>query len=181
MRAWAFSERRGDARPALQPRRPGLRRGCGPTIVAEKRNFRRLFSSAECPGGGYLLGVRWRGSVEFYDPVVKPGSPMRLAFALAAMAVAAGPAKAYYLDGNGLYSFCQNDRNLVSSYIIGATDAFTDNFTGEVKRICLPASVTIPQITDTYCKFLQDHPERRNLPASGLAYQMLIGFYSCSG
>lgn len=104
---------------------------------------------------------------------------MRLALALAALVIAAGPAGAYYLDGNGLYSFCQQDRNLVSSYVVGAADAFSINFAGQVNHVCLPKSVTILQITDTYCKFLQDHPESRNLPASNLVYQMLVGFYSC--
>ena len=104
---------------------------------------------------------------------------MRLTLALAVLVIAVDPAKAYFLDGNGLHSLCQSDRNVVTAYTLGAVDAFTTTFSGEKKRICLPLTVTVPQITDVFCKYLQGNPENRNLPGNALVYQMLLNIYPC--
>lgn len=106
---------------------------------------------------------------------------MRAALALAAMMTlaASGVSQAYYFNGNKLNELCQADRTYVAAYISGAADAFTTDFSGETKRICLPLTITRSQLTNSYCKYLSENPEKRDLPGNVLAYQVLLNLYRC--
>lgn len=105
---------------------------------------------------------------------------MRLA--LAALLFSLQPACAgsgYFNTGNALNSFCQSDRVYVSTYMVGVADAFSLNFSGQKNYICLPPTATSTQLADMACKFIKENPEERHLPASGIAYQVLIKNFRC--
>lgn len=105
---------------------------------------------------------------------------MRLA--LAALVIAS-PAMAtdsgHFIDGNNLQSLCRADRAYVTAYVVGATDAFNVTFVGQKKYICLPLTITSTQLSDMLCKYVDDNPEQRHLPAGGISYGMLVKYFHC--
>jgi hypothetical protein len=134
---------------------------------------------------------------------------MRLAtLALCAcVASAAGaveiPQRTFY-SGNDVYGFCQHDRAVAFAYVAGLYDQaahaalLIDHFrySGsrtpqkdlevdfQLKRIvgyCAPEHVTVEQVTDVFCKYLKDIPEKRDGLPQILFSEALTKAWPCPG
>ena len=87
-----------------------------------------------------------------------------------ALGLAALPTTAHaeWVNGNELYQWCSSqkydDYYKCASYTLGVIDA--SQFDG--KGLNVPSNSTRGQVVDVLKKYLQDHPESRNLPASWL-------------
>jgi Rap1a immunity proteins len=44
---------------------------------------------------------------------------------------------------------------------------------------CVPAGLTLKQVTDAYCRFLQDNPEKRSAPGALLFTEAMTGAWPC--
>ncbi|MBY5362615.1 hypothetical protein HFO97_22240 [Rhizobium leguminosarum] len=107
-----------------------------------------------------------------------------------AMLLAASSAQADLFNGNDVYEYCTGAKSLATAYVGGwwdshANDADIANlaeltspegntrkhisfYTGQIKgNICIPPKVTLGQMVDVICKYLQDHPENRQLSMTG--------------
>jgi hypothetical protein len=112
------------------------------------------------------------------------------------------PATAFY-SGNDVYDFCQHDRTAAFAYVAGlydgaahaafAIDGMRDlgksprNGTAvdfALKRVvgyCKPKHATLEQVTDVFCKYLREFPEKRDgLPAI-LFSEALTKAWPCPG
>jgi hypothetical protein len=132
---------------------------------------------------------------------------MTAAFALCACAASAAGAVALppttFYSGNDVYDFCQHDRAAAFAYVAGlydgaahaafAIDGIRDlgkspkndavvNFA--LKRVvgyCKPERATLEQVTDVFCKYLREFPEKRDgLPAI-LFSEALTKAWPCPG
>lgn len=107
-----------------------------------------------------------------------------------ALLLAASSAQADLFNGNDLYEYCTGGRSLATAYVGGwwdshANDADLANlaeitspdadtrkhikfYAGEIKaNICIPPKVTLGQMVDVICKYLENHPEDRQLAMVG--------------
>jgi hypothetical protein len=103
------------------------------------------------------------------------------------MASAAGAVelpRASFYSGNDVYDFCQHDRAAAFAYIAGLYDeaphaAFAIDGMRDLskppqnhpvvkfalKRVvgyCTPEHATLEQVTDVFCKYLREFPEKRD-------------------
>jgi hypothetical protein len=108
-----------------------------------------------------------------------------------------------FYSGNDVYDFCQHDRAAAFAYVAGlydgaahaafAIDGMRDlgkspkndavvNFA--LKRVigyCKPEHATLEQVTDVFCKYLREFPEKRDgLPAI-LFSEALTKAWPCPG
>ena len=104
---------------------------------------------------------------------------MRLALALAALVIAALPARADFFNGAAVLPYCETDKSFVYAYVAGATDGFGADIDSHRSKICVPSEVTIRQLGDQYCQYLTDNPADIDEPASSLVFGMLFKKYRC--
>lgn len=83
-----------------------------------------------------------------------------------------------FFDGNKLHEACQNSRDSLDWYIVGAIESDTwwvndttvDGHAVELKDpYCLPVPTNARQAMDVVCKYIESNPDRRHFPA---AYQV---------
>ncbi|MEY9376010.1 Rap1a/Tai family immunity protein [Rhizobium leguminosarum] len=108
----------------------------------------------------------------------------------AAMLLTASSADAQLFNGNEIYEYCKGARSLATAYVGGWSDSHMNDdqiislaqatspdeptrnhikfYAGQLKgNICIPPKVTLGQMVDVLCKYLEDHPEDRQLSMSG--------------
>jgi hypothetical protein len=95
-----------------------------------------------------------------------------------------------FSTGNQLLRKCQSENEKLSctDYIIGAAD-MVGALQGALDRdeksywkyqaVCLPLQVDSGQVRDVVVKYLVDHPERRDQPASQMVLIALIATWGC--
>jgi ABC-type sugar transport system substrate-binding protein len=131
---------------------------------------------------------------------------MRLAtLALCAfVASAAGateiPLRTFY-SGNDVYGFCQHDRAVAFAYVAGlydeaahaafaidsmrglgkSGDAGVDFALRRVVGYCKPEHATLEQVTDVFCKYLREFPEKRDGFPPILFSEALTKAWPCPG
>lgn len=125
------------------------------------------------------------------------------AFAASAASAVELPRTSFY-SGNDVYDFCQHDRTTAFGYVAGLYDEaahaalVVDHFRYpfsrqrtpqddlevdfQLKRIvgyCAPSHVTVQQVTDVFCKYLKDLPEKRDGLPSILFSEALTKAWPC--
>lgn len=96
--------------------------------------------------------------------------------------LAAVGTNSYYVNGNALLTFCQDDlAGACTLYIEGAADTYESLQSGNaIKRVmCVPQEVTGRQIKDIVIKYLGAHPETRHKEAAGQIGSALIDAFPC--
>jgi hypothetical protein len=112
--------------------------------------------------------------------------------AMAGLLAAAAPAPANDLEfftGQMLYTQCAakpGDADFGShslqcaSYVLGVSDAQqAAQGAGALGRVCLPGTVTAPQLVAAVSAFLEAHPDKRPLAAQDLVIEALSAAYPC--
>jgi Rap1a immunity proteins len=61
----------------------------------------------------------------------------------------------------------------------GVVDAAASLESESLVGHCEPAGLTIREVTDAYCKFLQDNPEKRSAPGVSLFTEAMRGAWPC--
>jgi hypothetical protein len=100
-------------------------------------------------------------------------------FLLAAMLAIPASAAAQFMDGNRLYGRLQAGKRsdgavegaIASGYVTGVADAYPN---------CIPAGVTVGQLSDIILQYLEDHPEKRQLPAVTLVATAISERFPCA-
>jgi hypothetical protein len=108
--------------------------------------------------------------------------------------------KGYFLTGNGIHVWCQFERSSAQAYTAGVWDhsARTD-FDLNLQKgasvavdaavswekemlvgYCEPSGVNVGQVTDVFCKYLRDKPEKRNAPAPLLFMEAMKRAWPCN-
>lgn len=84
-----------------------------------------------------------------------------------------------FIDGNTLWSFCQDSAQLKSclNYIIGVADVL---MTQNTNTMCLPGNAIEGQLMDVVKKYLSDHPETRQFTAMSEVQVALQNAFPCS-
>jgi hypothetical protein len=125
----------------------------------------------------------------------------------ACVASAAGavelPPKTFY-SGNDVYDFCQHGRAVAFSYVAGLydeaahavlvvdgfryygnaapqNDAAVDFSLKRIVGYCARTHATLEQVTDVFCKYLKDVPEKRDGLPSILFSETLTMAWPCPG
>lgn len=98
-------------------------------------------------------------------------------------------AQAGFFTGNEIYDFCTTSPPFARGYILGVTDMNDINFgvidlsTGKPvvpeRFICIPSGAVAQQAMDIACRYLGDHPERRQMAAPILIYEALLEAWRC--
>ncbi len=92
------------------------------------------------------------------------------------------------VDGNALYGWCRTtpgglSNEAVGGYcaglIHGVVGVHGERTTIYGHRACLPLSVTVRQLRKIVVKWLENHPEKRQLIAHGLVGEALSQTYPC--
>jgi Ssp1 endopeptidase immunity protein Rap1a len=109
------------------------------------------------------------------------------------------PEKLLFFTGNDVHSWCQSDPTLATGYTAGLWDqsarAFnsltlssglsvqTDALIALQEKLtagyCEPPHVTVQQVTDVFCAFLRDKPEKRSAPAAMLFTEAMQRVWPC--
>ena len=119
-----------------------------------------------------------------------------------------GPSTAFF-RGNDLHSWCQRDKSWAMAYTAGMWDlssisvlriqgltslpferdanpaqeryhdARVDLALDQFGRFCEPDHVTVEQVTDIFCAFLRDVPDRRSEPATSLFRDAMKKAWPC--
>jgi len=110
------------------------------------------------------------------------------------------PEKLLFFSGNDVHSWCQSDGTLAQGYIAGLWDksarAFNSltilsggstqgdaliDFENELTfGYCEPPHVAVQQVTDVFCAFLRDKPEKRSAPAAMLFTEAMKRAWPCN-
>jgi hypothetical protein len=114
------------------------------------------------------------------------------ALGTAGLLAAGAPARAAdleFLTGQMLYTECsahagQADYNVHSAqcvgYVLGVSDAQqAAQGAGQRPRVCLPGTVTAPQLVATVRDFLATHADKRPLAAQDLVLEALAVAFPC--
>lgn len=119
----------------------------------------------------------------------------RIAVALGCMMISIGAMASTGGDGNELLTQCQNAVKAMDGakvadhydvgYCLGLTQGvrqamrlYNDDIPAK-ERVCFPAGITNGQGVRIVTKFLQEHPEKLQEPATNLVYLAYIVAYSC--
>lgn len=86
-----------------------------------------------------------------------------LAFALASV-LTTGLTEAHAVDGNTLQDWCQNAPSIALYYLNGVVDAY--NVASPPIEFCIPDEVTLKQLRDVTCKWINNYPEERHKSAA---------------
>ena len=111
--------------------------------------------------------------------------------------------RASFYSGNDVYDFCQHDRAAAFAYVAGLYDAAAHaafaidgmralgksplndaavNFALKwVVGYCKPEHVTLEQVTDVFCKYLREFPEKRDGLPPILFSEALTKAWPCPG
>jgi Rap1a immunity proteins len=103
-----------------------------------------------------------------------------------------------FLYGNDVYSWCQDNKSMAQAYTAGLWDLSaravllldstksgtkdhwaTDYALDRLGRFCEPEHVILEQVTDVFCAFLRDVPERRQDPAPFLFSKAMTKAWPC--
>jgi hypothetical protein len=94
-----------------------------------------------------------------------------------------------FFTGEGLYAQCaarpsegdyQAKIARCMGYVLGVSDAQqAAQGSGAPGRVCLPATVSAPQLSGSVAHFLETHPEKRRLAAQDLVIEALSADYPC--
>jgi hypothetical protein len=107
--------------------------------------------------------------------------------------------KLLFFSGNDIYSWCQSDYTLAEGYTAGSLDqshrafnSLTAESGGSVQGdividlaiemafdFCEPPHVKVGQVTDAFCAFLRDKPEKRSEPAAMLFTEAMKRVWPC--
>jgi hypothetical protein len=109
-----------------------------------------------------------------------------------------------FYSGNDVYGFCQYDRAVAFAYVAGLhdeaahsalvvdgfrylggktqqNDAAVDFSLNRIVGYCAPPHATLEQVTDVFCKYLKDVPEKRDGLPSILFSEALTKAWPCPG
>jgi Rap1a immunity proteins len=106
-----------------------------------------------------------------------------------------GPGAAFF-EGNEVYSWCQTNKSMAQMYTAGLWDLtaravlLLDSTKPEARdranyaldrlgRFCEPEHIILEQVTDVFCAYLQDVPERRQDPAPFLFSKAMTKAWPC--
>jgi Rap1a immunity proteins len=109
------------------------------------------------------------------------------------------PDKLLFFRGNDVHSWCQSDPTLAIGYTAGLWDQSARAFNSltlqsghsvQVDAVidwqnemtfgyCEPPHVTAQQVTDVFCAFLRDKPEKRSDPAAMLFTEAMKRVWPC--
>lgn len=87
-------------------------------------------------------------------------------------------AATYFDTGNELLSICNDNTPFKSGICSAAPGAYFDMM-ASIGYKCDEAGVTRGQVRDVLVKYLRDHPETRNRPASFLAFLAFRESFNC--
>ncbi len=87
----------------------------------------------------------------------------------------------YFYNGNTLYELCKSEKLAASLYVIGVRDQeLLSANTFEKKSIaCYPEGVTVRQLADVACGYLERYPERRHYNAPSIVMSALSIAFPC--
>jgi hypothetical protein len=85
-------------------------------------------------------------------------------------------------SGNDMYELCQEKSLIADAYAAGVKDGsmVTDYIRGNQSPICLDKGVTVGQVSDVMCQYLEKYPEKRHLAASDLALNSFAEAWPCT-
>jgi hypothetical protein len=113
------------------------------------------------------------------------------------------PAKLLFFRGNDVHSWCQSDHTLAMGYTAGLWDQSANGFNSLISHsgstshsggpgdalidseieltfgYCEPPHVTAQQVTDIFCAFLREKPEKRSDPAAMLFTEAMKRVWPC--
>ncbi len=100
--------------------------------------------------------------------------------AIVCLALAAGPAHAFFKDGNKLLSELNNNSgtNVLPAIGMGYITGVTDALLGITH--CPPDNVTAGQVRDMVRNYLENNPAIRHLPANQIVVSVLRGVWPCA-
>jgi hypothetical protein len=110
------------------------------------------------------------------------GDAMRkiLTFIMAVLMISASTAQAEtgptFMTGNKLVEFCKAPDGICIGYITGIADYVSQQ---PNKRICLPLTSTVRQLTEVVNQWLKDNPQHLHYAAAGLIELALYEAFSC--
>lgn len=107
--------------------------------------------------------------------------------------LASQPASAGFKTGNDLLAECQSDSSVETGsclgYVAGVADTLDDPTVYSTKlktgvtayrpRACFRENVTVGQMRDIVVKWMQDHPQIRDMSANGQVEGALSEEFSC--
>ena len=110
--------------------------------------------------------------------------PMRAATTAILLAGATSALASGFVDGTALYNFMtsekQSEREQALGYVLGVADVSGgDGATKHAFCFDFPAGVSGGQVYNTIKRYLEEHPESRRQPASGLAQAALVEAFPC--
>jgi hypothetical protein len=104
--------------------------------------------------------------------------------AIVALLVAASPARGtYWHDGNYWQRVCLSDRLGLHDFMDGVAegvDNATSSVSGMKSLFCIPSGVTLQQLGDVFCGYVNQHPETRHFTGGFLAMFSLVVAFRCS-
>ena len=87
---------------------------------------------------------------------------------------------AYFVDGNLLYQYCENDKNGAEMYVTGVIDANASRqYATGVGFICIPEGARTTQARGIVCDYLDSAPHVRHGPAMTLSVFALETAWPC--
>jgi hypothetical protein len=92
-------------------------------------------------------------------------------------ALAADDAVHGFFDGNDLLRWCTSKDALCTGYVAGVSDELSRNG----PTVCRPEHVTVEQLRELVTRYLERHPEERQLQASSLVVGAMRDAWPCRG
>ena len=124
---------------------------------------------------------------------------MRILFCAIVLLLPISHSSADLLTGNEFHKDCKNGKSFVPAYVAGVTDnsaihqAFardipaadlerskpTKDLVSVIRPYCIPGNVTLDQVTDVVCKYLNDKPAVRHMGGAGIVQNALREALPC--
>lgn len=92
-------------------------------------------------------------------------------------------ARAEYVDGNDLHTWCQANNPAAVGYVLGIYDGFktAQSYTQRPDlRSCVDPSVSRGQLYEIACKYTRENPQIWHLSAASIAWNAFHASFPCS-
>lgn len=88
---------------------------------------------------------------------------------------------AWFKNGNELHQLCRTAKDTSTAYVMGVLDqeSFMSALQGAKSNFCIRQGVQAEQARDVVCRYLDKHPEHRDMRAGWLATTALADAFPC--
>ena len=111
---------------------------------------------------------------------------MKSAIAAVAFALAPVSAAAQWVDAGQILEACQEQQGFLAGYLAGTLNygEAIQTLDEQVGRsieptICVPKDVTIREVGQKFCAYIEAHPERQSWPMGLLSHSALSHSFPC--